>query len=131
MLAAPHAPRPRRARVNAGEVLTLRVRGSGSVREVQVTAAPTTPVAAPPDDASLGLRLRSIPKVGVEVLTVEPRSRAERAALRPGDVITLAGGQPSPTNAQLLRAFTSLPDDGVLLLAITRGREHRVIAIEK
>ena len=119
------------ARVSAGDTLTLRVRGGEGVREVQLTAAALSPVAEPADDGSLGLRLRAIPEVGVEVLSVQPRSRASRAAIRRGDVITVAGGQPSPTPAQVTRAFTSLPEGGSLLVAIASGSEHRVVVIEK
>lgn len=123
--------RARAARVNAGDTLTLRVRSGEGVRDVQVTAAPSAPVAESADAASLGLRLRPIPKVGVEVLSVQPRSRGARAAIRQGDVITVAGGQISPTPAQVMRAFSSLPEGGSLLVAVTRGNEHRVAVIEK
>ena len=101
------------------------------MRDVQVTAAAPIPASEPADDASLGLRLRAIPNVGAEVLSVQPRSRAARAAIRQGDVITVAGGQPSPTPAQVTRAFASLPEDGSLLVAIARGTEHHVAVIEK
>jgi len=123
--------RARAARVSAADTLTLRVRSAGEVRELQITAAPSTPLADPAADASLGLRLRAIPRVGAEVLSVQPRSRAARAAILQGDVITVAGGQPSPTPAHVTRAFTALPEGGSLLVAIARGTEHRVTAIEK
>ena len=123
--------RARAARVNAGEVVTLRVRGGDAVREVQIAAAPFAPSPEPPVAAVLGLRLRAVPKVGSEVVSVEPRSSAARAALREGDVITFAGGQPSPTPAQVTRAFASLPASGSLLVAISRGSERSVVAIEK
>jgi hypothetical protein len=123
--------RARAARVSAGDTLTLRVRSGDEVREVQITATPSTPLAEPAADASLGLRLRAIPRVGAEVLSVQPRSRAERAAIQQGDVITVAAGQLSPTPAQVTRAFTALPEGGSLLVAIARGTEHRVAAIEK
>jgi hypothetical protein len=119
------------ARVRVGDTVTLRVRGSEGVREAQLTAARPTPIAEPADEATLGLRLRAIPKVGAEVLSVQPRSRAERAAIRQGDVITAAGGQSSPTPAQVMRAFTLLPDGGSLLVAVASGDEHRVVVIEK
>ena len=119
------------ARVSAGDILTLRVRSGEGVREVQVTAAPSTAVAEPADDASLGLKLRAIPKVGAEVLSVQPRSRAARAAIRQGDVITVVGGRPSPTPAHVMDAFASLPKHGSLLVAISSGNEHRVVVIEK
>jgi hypothetical protein len=123
--------RGRVARMSAGETLTLRVRGGDGVRDVQLTAAPSTPVTPAADDASLGLRLRAIPKVGAEVLSVQPLSRAARAEIRQGDVITVAGGQQSPTPAQVMRAFASLPEEGALLIAIANGNDHRVAVIEK
>ena len=119
------------ARVKAGDTLTLRVRSGEGVRDVQLTAVPFTPVPESADEASLGLRLRAIPKVGAEVLSVHPRSRAARAAIRQGDVITVAGGQPSPTPAQVMRAFASLPEGGALLVAIASGSDSRVVVIEK
>ena len=129
-----HTPdhwRARVARVKAGDTLTLRVRGREGVRDVEVTAAAPIPASDPADDPSLGLRLRAIPKVGAEVLSVQPRSRAARAEMRQGDVITVAGGQPSPTPTQVTRAFAALPDNGSLLVAIARGSEHHVAVIEK
>jgi hypothetical protein len=119
------------ARVSAGDILTLRVRSGEGVREVQVTAAPPAAVAEPADDASLGLKLQAIPKVGAEVLSVQPRSRAARAEIRQGDVITVVGGRPSPTPAQVMSAFASLPKHGSLLVAIASGNEHRVVVIQK
>lgn len=123
--------RARTARVRAGDTLTLRVRNAEGVRDVVVTAAPQTPATDAGGDASLGLRLRTVPKMGVEVLSVEPRSRAARAAIREGDVVTVVAGQSAPTAAQMTRAFASLPPGGSLLVAITRGDEHRVAVIEK
>jgi hypothetical protein len=123
--------RARAARASAGDTLTLRVRSGDEVREVQITAAPSTPLAEPAADASLGLRLRGIPRVGAEVLSVQPRSRAARAAIREGDVITVAGRQSSPTPAQMMRAFASLPPGESLLVALTRGSGHHVVVIEK
>ena len=126
--------RARAARVSAGDTLTLRVRGSGSLRDVRVTAVPFTAPAepvAPADGPPLGLRLRSVRSIGAEVLSVQPDSRAARAALREGDAITFAAGQSSPTAAQVMRAWTELPAGGSLLVAITRGGEHSVVAISK
>ena len=127
--------RARVARVSAGDALTLRVRGAGGVRDVPMTAAAPIPGDEPAeagdDDVALGLRLRAIPGVGAEVLSVQPRSRAARAGIQHGDRITAVAGQPSPTPALLTRLFASLPAGGSLLVAITRGGEHRVAAIEK
>ena len=119
------------ARVNAGDTATLRVRGGGSVREVQVTARPFAVPTEAPENLSLGLQLRSIRAVGVEVLSVQPDSRAARATLRAGDTITFAAGQESPTSAQVLRAWAALPAGGSLLVALSRGDRHSVVAIKK
>jgi hypothetical protein len=118
------------ARVSAGETLVLRVRRDGEVRDVPITAA-AAQMPEPPQDSSLGLRLRAIPRIGAEVLSVAPRSRAAQAGILPGDVITVAGPQTAPTPAQIARAFGGLPDDGSLLVAITRGNQHRVVVVDK
>ena len=123
--------RARVARATAGDTVTLRVRGADGVRDVQLTAAVPAPAVEAANDPSLGLRLRTIPKVGVEVLSVQPRSRAARAAIQKGDLITVVDGQPSPTPAQLARVFTSLPEGSSVLVGIVRGSEHHVMAIEK
>jgi membrane-associated protease RseP (regulator of RpoE activity) len=121
--------RARVARVTEGEDVTLRVRNHEGVREVRVIAG-AAPAAAK-DDPSLGLRLRTIPRVGAEVLSVQAHSRGAGAGLRQGDVITVAGGKPAPTSTQLTRAFNALPDGGSLLVAVTRGRDHHVAVLEQ
>jgi hypothetical protein len=123
--------RARAARVSAGDTITLRVRSADGGRDVPITAIAPVPAVEPADDQTLGLRLRSMPRVGVEVLSVQPRSRGARAGIQQGDLITVAGGQPVPSPAQLTRAFTSLPAGGSLLVALTRGSERRVVAIAK
>lgn len=119
------------ARVNAGDTLALRVRGGGSLRDVHVTAVRRPEASEPAEESSLGLRLRTVRSMGVEVLAVEPRSRAARAALREGDSITFAAGQRAPTAAQVMQAWGSLPAGGSLLVAVTRGNNQSVFAIEK
>jgi hypothetical protein len=139
-IVTPEHWRARAERLRAGDTVSLRVRRGGAVRDVQVTAvqmgsspsrtAPSSPT-PPADDASLGMRLRTIPRSGAEVLSVEPSSSAARASIQPGDVITVAGQQINPTPAQITRAFAALPDGGRLLVAFTRGNEHRVVVLEK
>jgi hypothetical protein len=123
--------RARASRVASGDTLTLRVRGSEGVREVPLTAVAPVPPAEADDDPALGLRLRSIPNIGVEVVSVQPRSRGARAGIQPGDRITVAGGRQSPSPAQLTRLFASLQPGGSILAAVARGSERHVIAIEK
>jgi S1-C subfamily serine protease len=119
------------ARMKAGELLTLRVRSGEGVRDVQITATAPTPPSGAAAEPSLGLRLRLIPNVGVEVLAVEPQSSAARATIRAGDIITTADGKPAPTPAQIARAFASLKEGESLMVATARGAEHRVLVIEK
>jgi hypothetical protein len=123
--------RARTGRLSAGEAVTLRVRNTEGVRDVIVTAVARAAASDTRGDTSLGLRLRAIPKVGVEVLAVEPRSRAARAGIREGDVITVVAGRPAPTPAQITRTFASPPAGESILVALTRGTEHHVVVIEK
>ena len=123
--------RARTGRLSAGETVTLRIRNAEGVRDVIVTASARAPATDVRGDTSLGLRLRAIPKVGTEVLSVAPRSRAARAGMREGDVVTVIAGRPMPTPAQVMRTFASLPAGESILVALTRGTEHHVVAIEK
>jgi hypothetical protein len=124
--------RARAARVTVGETVTLRVRGLDGVREVSVAALPqATSSSEPARGDTLGLTLRTIPKIGSEVVAVLPGSRADRAGIREGDVITVVSGRPSPTRADVQRAFASLPDGGSSLVALTRGTDHHVTVVQK
>ena len=115
-------------RIAAGDIVTLRLRTNGRTREVQVTAA--VPIQEP-EDFSLGLRLRTVPGVGAEVLAVEPRSRSDRAGLMAGDLITVIGAQKTPTAAQVPVTFDSIDAGARVLVAFTRAVEHRVAVLEK
>ena len=68
-----------------------------------MAAAPATR----PANRSLGLTLRARPKIGAEVVRIEPASAADRAGLTLGDVITLVADVPAPTPAQVTRSFTA------------------------
>jgi len=119
----------RLARLAAGDSLALRVRRRGEVKEIQVTAgdAPPTPAEARP----LGLTMRAVPRIGVEIVRVDPGSAAARAGIEAGDVVTLIGEVERPTPGQLTRAFQAAPDDRPLLVGVTRGDRHRVLALGK
>jgi hypothetical protein len=120
-----------RARIRnlaSGDQMKLRIRSEGEVREVALVAAA---VVEPPEDPALGLRVRTVARDGAEVLAVAPRSRADRAGIRSGDLITVMGRQKAPTAAQVTRAFESAEAGEKLLVAVTRGVEHHVFVIEK
>jgi hypothetical protein len=115
------------ARLTAGETLNLDVRRRGELLEVAVTAA--APPAAP--SRPLGLTLRARPPRGAEVTAVARHSAAERAGLRAGDVITLAGDAPAPTPAQVTRTFGAATTGQRVLLAVSRGDTHFVTALAR
>ena len=114
--------------IASGDKVKLRVKSEGETRDVTVVAAA---LVEPPEDPSLGLRARNVARVGVEVLNVEPRSRADRAGIRAGDVITVIGRQKIPTAAQITSTFDAAPKGEKLLVGLTRGAEHHVVVLEK
>ena len=128
VVATPEHWEARLARLAAGDSLVLQVRLGGEVREVQLVAsAPPTPSEAP----LLGLTMRAVPRIGVEIVRVDPESAAARAGIEAGDVMTLIGEIERPTPIQVTRAFLAAPDDRPLLVGVTRGDRHRVLALGK
>jgi S1-C subfamily serine protease len=111
-----------------GDDVVIAVRRRNDLREVHVSAGPPP---APAGDWPLGLALRAISRVGVEVVRVDPGSAAARAGLRPGDLITAVGGVEAPTPAQVTRLFGATPVDRPLLAAVARGEAHHVVVLEK
>lgn len=119
-----------RASVAAGTRVVLGIRRRRERADVELTAGtppPPTPavVAAP---RSLGIRLRRKPAVGAEIVRVEEGSVGMRAGLRVGDVLTRVGEVEAPTPRQVTQAVATSPDAG-LLVAVTRGHRHLVVAL--
>ena len=127
----------RMARLGTGDLVVLRVRRRGEPLEVELTAAdaPTASIEVDPDvDPELdllGLTMRTVPLVGVEIVRVDPASAAARAGIAPGDMVTLFGEVERPTPAQVTQAFQAAPYDRPLLVGVTRGDRHHVLAIGK
>ncbi|MBI3262959.1 MAG: PDZ domain-containing protein, partial [Acidobacteria bacterium] len=119
----------RLARLAAGDSLVLRVRRRGEVREVHLTADGALPTQSAAH--LLGLTMRAIPRIGVEIVRVDPGSAAARAGIEAGDVMTLIGEIERPTPVQVTRAFLATPEDRPLLVGVTRGDRHRVLALGK
>lgn len=116
------------ARLAAGDPLVVRVRRGGEARDVQLTAGVTPPSASAP---VLGLALRAVAGLGVEVVRVDPGSAAAQAGVEVGDVITQVDRIERPTPAQITRAFQAAPDDRPLLVGVTRGTRHLVLPLGK
>jgi hypothetical protein len=130
-ITSPEDWRARVARLRAGDTVALRVRRGGEARDVKITAVvPPAPVEAV-ESSSLGIDSRAVANVGAEVLSVQTGSRAAHAGIIAGDVITVFGAQETPTPAGIQRAYTTTPQGGFIMAAITRGEERRVVAIQK
>jgi S1-C subfamily serine protease len=78
---------------------------------------------APEQASQMNLPARAVP-----ILTqVTPGSAAERAGLRPGDVIVEANGTPEPTSAQLV----DLARGGSLFVRVKRGDNYFYAALKR
>ena len=118
----------RMAGLSEGEAVMLNVRRGNDVREVRLTAGRPQ---APADDWPLGLTMRAIRLVGVEILQVDPGSAAARAGLQAGDRITVLGDVEAPTPAQVTRMFSAAPADRPLIAGVARGDAHHLVVLEK
>ena len=117
------------ARLGSGEVLTLQVRRTGQLREVQLRAA--VAAASQSDGRSLGLRMRPAPGAGAEILDVQSGSAAARAGLAAGDIVTLVGDVASPTPAEVRAAYGSAPEGRPVLVGVTRGGNRFVTTLTR
>jgi hypothetical protein len=117
----------RTARLAAGEAAVLHVRRQQDVFDVTVIASESHHSGAP----ILGLTMRASRGAGAEILGVARGSVADRAGLKPGDLITSIGAATTPLPAAVTRAFAAVPDGGAILVAITRGDRHDIVALTK
>lgn len=113
------------ARLTPGTTLHVRIRSNGSESDVMLTTAPAPAPPAP----SLGLRLTRVPQTGSRVTAVDPGSAAARAGLQAGDVITRAGTFLAASPADIRRAYRESTPEHPIVLAVTRGAEHHVVAL--
>jgi S1-C subfamily serine protease len=120
--------RARAGRVTDGEPVVLRVRRQETVREVRLAAGP---VADTPQRGRLGMTLRTLPGVGVEVLRIDADSAALDAGLQTGDVLTVLGDLEAPTAAQASRAFAAATTERPIVIGFTRAGTHRVLALTR
>lgn len=120
--------RARALRLGAGDVVVLGVRRSGESRQVSLTAASRP---APTGNPSLGLTMRAVRAIGVEVLRVDADSAAARAGIETGDVLTRIDDINAPTPARVTRVYAGAPAGRPLLVAITRRDAHHVLVLRK
>jgi hypothetical protein len=121
------------ASARIGVPLLLGVRRAGAGRSISIEAPATSdqdPV-APPVGGALGASTRTIRGSGTEVTAVSPDTRAARAGLQSGDLITFIGATSMPTAAQINDVMSSLKGGQSVLLGVRRGSEHRLLVLER
>ena len=128
-IATPDHWRARVARLAEGETVVVSVRRGTLVRTARITAGAVA--ANPTDPRPIGLTLRSAPRLGAEVIRVEPQSAAFRAGLQAGDVITVVGDLERPTAAAASRALAAGGVDRPVVIGITRAGRHHVLALDR
>lgn len=121
--------RVRTARVEAtGATIALKVMRRGAQRDVALVAtAPVEAIATP----ALGLMLRTVAGMGVEVMRVDPGSTAAAAGVEPGDILTAIGDINAPGASQVRLAFAAARRGDLLTIAITRGSTHRMVVLQR
>jgi S1-C subfamily serine protease len=120
--------RVRLARLATGATPVIRVTRSGAERDVRLD---TQTASGSSSNPRLGISMRPVARVGIEVVYVERGSAAEAAGIRAGDLVTAIGAIDAPTAAQVRSAFASAQPGGILIVAITRGTTHRVMGLQR
>jgi S1-C subfamily serine protease len=81
--------------------------------------------------STLGLTLRLVPRVGSEVVSVDRGSAAATSGIEAGDIITAISSASAPSPAEVRRAFASAVRGAPLIVALTHGSSHRVVAVPR
>jgi hypothetical protein len=118
----------RTERLAAGQTVTMAMRRGHQDVEVHVTASDAS-AEAPRQEQALGLTMRAVAQVGVQVTGVAPKSAAAHAGIEIGDVVTRFGPFEQPSLRQIARAYSSA--DRPLVAAVIRGERHLVFAVER
>jgi S1-C subfamily serine protease len=113
-----------------GATVALAIVRRGEARAATIVAVDANGGTTPRSD-DIGAALRTVPRVGSEVITVQPRGAADRAGLRQGDIIIAMDATDAPDAAAIARAFRGMKPRQPALLTIRRGSDHRVLALEK
>jgi regulator of sigma E protease len=111
---------------SAGRSLVLRVRRDGTERAVTVTprlrTVPDPIFREPRETWDIGAG----PQLAPQISSVSPGSPAERAGLRPGDVVLAVAGQPVYTPEDLVEAIRTRPGQA---FPITIERDGRTLPL--
>jgi S1-C subfamily serine protease len=113
-----------------GNKVTLQTIRRGKPVTVTIVALQGDTAAANPHEDA-GALLRFVQGAGSEVVTVEPGGAAQRAGVRPGDLIVALERDKQPTPQDVRRAYRAAKPGTLLLVTIRRDRDYRVVALEK
>jgi S1-C subfamily serine protease len=81
--------------------------------------------------AYLGIEVSTIVGGGVVVQTVQRGGPAERAGIRPGDVIVALAAKPTPTTEQLALVLATLkPGQGVSVTVVRRNGQRATLTVK-
>jgi hypothetical protein len=116
------------SRLGAGEPAALKVRRAGDVRDIMLTVPPAPPVRA---SAALGLTLARAQGLGSRITQVAPHTAGDRAGLKVGDVVTIAGEDDEPPPALLRRLFDDTSPGDSVVLGIRRGDTYRLVVLTR
>jgi S1-C subfamily serine protease len=120
--------RARVTRLGAADAPVIRMTRNGAERDVRLNLQTSTALSP---KVRLGLSMRPVARVGIEIVYVERGSAAEAAGIRAGDLVTAIGAIDAPTAAQVRSAFASAQPGEILIVAITRGTTHRVMGLQR
>jgi regulator of sigma E protease len=108
---------------SAGRPLELRVRHDGAESTMTVTprlrSVPDPVFREPRESWDIGAGPQLLPMI----TSVGPRSPAERAGLKPGDVVLMVAGQPLYTHEDLLEAIRTRPGQSFELTIERDGKQ--------
>jgi hypothetical protein len=119
------------ARRRPGEAVNLSIVRRGAAAAAQLVVATPPTLEKPPPPAALGLTLRNAPEAGAEVLRVDEGGAGEAAGLAAGDLITDFDGAARPAAADIREGFSAAPSGSWLIVGVTRGDAHLVLALQK
>jgi hypothetical protein len=116
------------SRLGAGERAALKVRRAGELHDITLVVPQATPVRS---STALGLTLFRAPGLGSRIGRVAPNTAGDRAGLRGGDIVTMAGDDAEPSPEEVRRAFEETSEGGAVVFGIRRGDAHRLFVVTR
>ncbi|MCG3159637.1 MAG: hypothetical protein JMDDDDMK_00651 [Acidobacteria bacterium] len=67
------------------------------------------------------------PELGVRIMAIAPDSPAEKAGVKPGDVVLAVNDRKVDTQAQMVTLMKQIPSDSQVSLKVKRGGEYKIL----